>query len=288
MREAGRPEPYLGGSQAVAHLHQHVLVRDLEPFEHQLAVPAVLLRSHDGNAAQDAPAGLVAMKEKGGEAAPRVIRGARDQNEMLGDPGAGDEPFVPVDRPAVALALRAREHHGRIGTAAGCRLGHRESRAHPAIDDGPQPLVFLCWRAGKRQQVHVAVVGRCAIECERSEDGAVRLLVHRRPAHDRERHPAVFFRCLRRPKALRLGFRLQAAQHVEADILVLVIVRAIRLERHHVLLDEAARAHADPLDLGRQREIHGSDPVCCGRMILGISRAAPPSARHRLPAWCRR
>src|SRR3984893_1899741 len=123
MREACQPETYLGSPQAVAHLHQHVLVRDLEPFEHQLAVPAVLLRSHDGNAAQDAPAGLVAMKKKGGEAAPRVIGGARDQNEMLGDPSARDEPLMAIDRPAIAVAFGPGADHSGIGAAAGGRTG---------------------------------------------------------------------------------------------------------------------------------------------------------------------
>ena len=42
---------------------------------------------------------------------------------------------------------------------------------------------------------------------------------------------------------------------------MLVVVCPIGFERHHVLLDEAARAQADILDLGRQREIHARYPV---------------------------
>jgi hypothetical protein len=89
-------------------------------------VTAVLLRPHDRNAAQDPPARLVAVIEEGGEAAPRIVRGARDQNEMIGDAGAGNELFVAVDHPAVARLFRARADHAGIGAAPGRRLGHGE------------------------------------------------------------------------------------------------------------------------------------------------------------------
>ena len=46
--------------QAVADVHQHVLVGDLEAVELELAMAAVLLRPHDLDAPHDAPARLVA------------------------------------------------------------------------------------------------------------------------------------------------------------------------------------------------------------------------------------
>src|SRR5262249_50398780 len=85
MGEPRRPEPDLGDAQAIADVHQHVLVGHFEALENELAVAAMLLRAHDRNAPHDLEAWLVAMEEKAGEAAPRVIRGARDQNEMVGD-----------------------------------------------------------------------------------------------------------------------------------------------------------------------------------------------------------
>src|SRR5262249_37663697 len=124
---------------------------------------AVLLRPHDRNAAQDAPARLVAVIEEGGEPASLVVRGARDEDEMIGDAGAGDEPFVAVDHPVVAFLLRARADHAGIGAAAGRGLGHGEGGAHPPFDDGLEPFVLLCRCAHPREQVHVAVVGRRAI-----------------------------------------------------------------------------------------------------------------------------
>src|SRR5438045_8063314 len=102
----------------------------------------MLLRTHDGNAAQDAPARLVAMVEKSGEAAARIVGGARDQDEMVGYAGAGDEPLVAVDHPAVAFPLRAGADHAGIGAAAGRRLGHGERGAYRALDDRLEPALL--------------------------------------------------------------------------------------------------------------------------------------------------
>ena len=94
VRQPRRTEPDLRDAQAVAVIHQHVFVRDFEPVEFELAMAAVLLRPHDRNAAHDAPAGLVLVIEERGEAAARIVGGARHQDEMRGAVGAGDEPFA--------------------------------------------------------------------------------------------------------------------------------------------------------------------------------------------------
>ena len=96
MREPRRAEPDLRGAQAVALVHQHVFARHFEAVEFELAMAAVLLRPHDRDAAHDAPAGLVLVKEKRGEAVARIVGGARDQDEVRGAVGAGDEPFAPA------------------------------------------------------------------------------------------------------------------------------------------------------------------------------------------------
>ena len=83
MGQPRRTEPDLSDAQAIADLHQHVLVRDFETFEQKLAVAAMLFRPHDGNAAEDLPAGLVAVKQERGEPAPGIVRRARNQDEML-------------------------------------------------------------------------------------------------------------------------------------------------------------------------------------------------------------
>src|SRR5881409_3842232 len=55
-------------------------------------------------------------------------------------------------------------------------------------------LSHLSFCASEREQIHVAVVGRRAVERERPEDRAIGLLVHRRPADDRQPHAAVLLR----------------------------------------------------------------------------------------------
>ena len=104
VREPRGAEADLRDLEPVADVHQPVLVGDLEPVELELAVPAVLLRAHDRNAPHDAPAGLVAVEHERGEALARIVGGLREQDEMLRDAGAGDEPLAAVDDPLVAFA----------------------------------------------------------------------------------------------------------------------------------------------------------------------------------------
>src|SRR3974390_1844407 len=107
VREPRRPEPYLRHPQAVADIEQDVLFRNLQPVIFDLAVTAVLVRPHDRDAAHDVPTGLVLVIEEGSEALARIVRGARDQDEMRGALSTGDEPFEAADDVAVALLFRA-------------------------------------------------------------------------------------------------------------------------------------------------------------------------------------
>src|SRR4029077_4103371 len=134
--EPRRAEPHLHHFQTVAEAAEHVVVVHFEAIEFELAMTAVLLRAHDLDAAQDAPAGLVLVKQERGDALPLIVGGARREDEMRGAIGAGDEPFAAVDFPGVAVLLGIGHPHARIGTAAGRRLGHGERRAHLALDDG--------------------------------------------------------------------------------------------------------------------------------------------------------
>ena len=68
---------------------------------------AVLFGTHDRNAPHDAPAGLVAVEQERGQALARIVAGLRDQDEVLRDLRAGDEPLAAVNDPAVAVARRA-------------------------------------------------------------------------------------------------------------------------------------------------------------------------------------
>src|SRR5450830_1580079 len=181
------------------------------------------------------------------------------------------------------------------------RLGHGEGRAHLTVDDGLEPFVFLRGRAGARQEIHVAVVGRHAMDRERTEDRARRLLVDRRPGNDWQPHAAVFLGRLRRPQAGFLGFLAHGRQPRRGDVLVVGEIGRIGFERQHVLLDEGAYAQADGFDLGRQREVHGCFPypeiittcppsttMVAPVMKLPASEASKSSAPSRSPSLPKR
>src|SRR5688572_15194683 len=111
MSEAGRTEADLRQLQPVADLHEPVAVRDAQALEEQFAMSPVLLRPHDRDAAQDAPAWIVAVEQEGGETLALVIRGPRDQDEMRRLACAGDEPFMALDHPIVSVAPGGGAHH---------------------------------------------------------------------------------------------------------------------------------------------------------------------------------
>ena len=65
----------------------------------------------------------------------------------------------------------------------------KEERTLPSTM-GRSHFSFCASACRSREQVHIAVVGRRAIERQRPEDRTLRFLVHRGPADDRQRHPA--------------------------------------------------------------------------------------------------
>ena len=71
------------------------------------------------------------------------------------------------------------------------------------------------------------------------------------------------------PAALRL--LAHRRKPLVGDVLVLGEIRRIGFQRQHVLLDEGARAHAQVLDLGRKREIHGGAFLVYLRQLYPIA-----------------
>jgi len=117
VREARGAEADLRHLEAVADFQQAALVRNFQAVEHDLAMPAVLFRPHDGNAALNAPARLRGIEQEGGQALALVIGGARNQDEMLCALGAGNEPLAAGDDPLVALLLGSPTAHREAETA---------------------------------------------------------------------------------------------------------------------------------------------------------------------------
>ncbi len=158
------------------------------------------------------------------------------------------------------LLLGRGADHGRIGAAARRRLGHGEGGFDLALDDRPQPPFLLRRRADTRQQTHVAVVRRRAIDRQRPKQRARRFLVDRRPGDDRQRHAAEFLGRLRRPQPGFLRLLLNRREPGERNILVLGEILRLGFERQHVRLDEGARSQPQLLDFGRKSKVHAGVP----------------------------
>ena len=261
MRKARGAQADLGELEPVAHAHQAVLVRDLKPLELELAMTAVLFRPHDRDAAHDAPARLIAVEEKRGEPPARVVRCLRDQDEVPRHARAGDKPFAAFDAPGVPAPRGRGEDHRRIGAAAGMRLGHRECRAHAAIDDRLQPAFLLRVAGDFLQHHHVAVVRGGAIANHRAEEGVVQLLVASGHGGDVEALSAARTRHLRRPHAGFLRLVAQRLEQVLAQVVVLVEGFGRGVVRQDFLAREGAEAVAMALRLRRKREVHQSELI---------------------------
>src|SRR5213075_3434063 len=98
--------------------------------------------------------------------------------------------------PTVVDARRGREHHRRIRYGAGRRLGHREARADFSFDERKQKSFALLRRRVELEQIHVAFVGRGAMQRERPDKTAAGLLEDNAHADGAEPEAAVLARKL--------------------------------------------------------------------------------------------
>ena len=221
---------------------------------------AVLLRPHDRDAPHDAPARLVAVKEKGGEPLRRASSEVRAiRMKCSATPAPVMNHLWPwITHPSPFFSARVSIMAG-IGAAAGRRLGHDEGRAHRARRrSGCSQRSFCAGVPILLEQVHVAVVGRRAVERHRAEDRAVRLLVHRRPADDRQCHAAVLLRRSAAPTAPRpWPWPAPRAARRGGCSRDRRSWRGSASSGSTCSSTKRARAQADVLDLGRKREVHG-------------------------------
>ena len=77
--------------------------------------------------------------------------------------GARRPPFAAVDHIIVAVAGDVAFDIGRVGRGDR-RLGHQEGRADLAVHQRPQPFLLLLARAVAVEHLHIAGVGRRAVE----------------------------------------------------------------------------------------------------------------------------
>ncbi|CAI8213102.1 MAG: Uncharacterised protein [SAR116 cluster bacterium] len=77
VRQARRAKADLCDLQSVPFFHQPVIRIDFQPVKADLAMPAMLFRTHDRNTAFNVPPRLVFVEQKGRKAFSRIVRGAR-------------------------------------------------------------------------------------------------------------------------------------------------------------------------------------------------------------------
>src|SRR5215203_3631740 len=166
--DAPRPEAPLGDGEALALVPDDVLFRYAHVVEGDLRVPVRgVVVAEDGEGPlylyarrieRDQDHGLllvarrlgVRLAHEDGDLAPRV-------------PGTRDPPLPAVHHVLVPVPLYARPDIGRVrGGHIG--LGHREAGPYLAVEQRPQPLLFLLRGAVAYENFHVAGVGGVAVE----------------------------------------------------------------------------------------------------------------------------
>jgi hypothetical protein len=101
------------------------------------------------------------------------------EDPAVGVAHAGRPPLAAVDDHLVAVDDGGGLHGGGVGRRDP-RLGHRERGADPAVEQRLEPLLLLRVGAVAQQHLHVAGVGRVAVEHQRRDRGAAGELRDRR------------------------------------------------------------------------------------------------------------
>ncbi len=140
------------------------------------AFPRVLHRRH---VAQDPHARRVGIEHehRGPLMATGIRVGDRHHDQEVGDRAVGGEPLATVDDPLVAVAHGGGLQQRRI-RSGGVGLGHAEGGLQIAGQQWMQVAIFLLGRAGEREDLRVARVGRRIAERERRDRARAQDLVH--------------------------------------------------------------------------------------------------------------
>ena len=187
-----------------------------------------------------------------------VVLGAGDEDGEVGPVGVGDEPLVPVDHPLLAVLVALRLDQRRVG-AGDLGLGHREARPRRALAQRAQVLLLLLVGAPVQQGVHVALVGRLAVEHPRAVVRLRRLGLHHRQLDVAEPHAAPLRRHVRQPEPGVPGLlahpdaarRSTPCGRSRCRLLVVDLL----LGRLDHVVDERPHPGPDLLELGREAEV---------------------------------
>ncbi len=239
VRQPGRLQPLLRIDEALPHLAQHGVVRDVALVEAQLAMAADGERIERGNGAHQLHAGVVHRHD---ELRGAVI-GLCEHDGEAGADRARDEPLVAVDHPAVTRAAGAAAQHGGIRSRTGRRLRHGEAGPDAPLRKRPQPRLALRGRALAQQADHVGLVGRGAVQRCRAQVAATGLLEDGGALFPVQAQAALRLGQLRQVEACRLRQRAQFGERGVNGRRAMHVRRA--LARDALGIDEGAHARRE-------------------------------------------
>ncbi len=278
VREARRAEAILAEAVTLAAAAEHVLAS-------ARAGPRCGSRSGRSRRAWSRPRGRASSRRDGMSTMKPVLAacgslglvlGARDQDREARPPRVRDEPLVPVDHPVVAVADGAGLDQRRVG-AGDLGLGHREAAHDVTVAERAEVLLLLLVGRPVQQRVHVALVGRLAVQHPRAVVRLAGLGLHHRELDVAEPHAAPFLRHVRQPETGRLGVLPHLQQELEVvAALDLLGVADLLLAGTDDGLDELAHLEPDLFELGTEGEVdrHGRPP---GRLPITL----PLRLKHR-------
>jgi len=249
--------------QQVGDRHAHVLVHDLRVPDRRVVV------AEDVHVALDAHARRV-LGHQDHRLAPvqlgMVGRGEPHHDQQLAVlvERAGGEPLAAVDDVMVAVAADLAAYVGGIA-GRDFRLGHREGRADLSGQQRLQPSALLLGRAVLGEHLHVAGVGRRAVEHLAGPQHAAHRLGQRRVLQVAQ--PGTVIAGQEQvPQTLRPGQGLQPLHHrrramAGGRVAAAVHLLAVQvLGRKHVFVHEGIEPALELDDAGGSFEVHRQSP----------------------------
>mmetsp|Transcript_1306 Transcript_1306/g.2603 ORF Transcript_1306/g.2603 Transcript_1306/m.2603 type:complete len:280 (-) Transcript_1306:1813-2652(-) len=267
MMDAPRPETALGNLEPAPFAKQHVAGRHAHIVEDELGMAVGrIVRAENLHRTDHFHARRVHWHKD--HALLLVLLGLEvtfphdDQYLATRIGGAGGPPLAPVDHVVVSVAQDRGLHVGRIRRGH-VRLGHAEGGADFSGQQRLQPFGLLLRGAVLDEHLHVAGVGRVAIEYFRPDDRAAHDLGQGRVIEVVQPRAVLLMGAPEVPQPLgpRLGLQLLHDRRNDPAVVGgLDIGMIFMLGRDHMALHEIRNALFQCRRLGVEFEIHAVPP----------------------------
>ena len=174
MRQAGGGQADLRIFEAFAGFAEHLVGGDAKVIDDHGRMAARHRTVDRVRDMLDADRGVGQVDQEHARAAALGdVLGLGHDDADAGPFGAGDEAFAAVDDPVVAVEVAGRPHHRRVRSRATVfgGFGHEKGRSRPARDQRIEEARLEVGAPDLAEQVHIALVGRHRVACQRTERG---------------------------------------------------------------------------------------------------------------------